>query len=69
MGTFNNNSTWGKILNILITILTALATTFGAQNCMWIKISDERRANFAIKWEQSQACLSYAEQKQNRRSQ
>ena len=34
MGTFNNNSTWGKILNILITILTAIATTFGAQSCM-----------------------------------
>ena len=34
MGTFNNNSTWGKILNILITILTAIATTFEAQSCM-----------------------------------
>ena len=34
MGAFNNNSTWGKILNILITILTAIATTFGAQSCM-----------------------------------
>ena len=34
MGTFNNNSTWGKILNIVITILTAIATTFGAQSCM-----------------------------------
>ena len=30
MGTFNNNSTWGKILNIVITILTAIATTFVA---------------------------------------
>ncbi|MBQ5912900.1 MAG: smalltalk protein [Bacteroidaceae bacterium] len=30
MGTFNNNSTWGKILNIL----TAIVTTFGAQSCM-----------------------------------
>ena len=46
MGTFNNNSTWGKILNILITILTAIATTFGAQSCMWLRLamSDERRA-------------------------
>ena len=34
MGTFNNNSTWGKVLNIVITILTAIATTFGAQSCM-----------------------------------
>ena len=34
MGTFNNNSTWGKILNILITILTAIATTFGITSCM-----------------------------------
>jgi hypothetical protein len=30
---------------------------------------DERRANFAIKREQSQACLSYVEREQNRRSQ
>ena len=34
MGTFNNNSTWGKILNIVITILTAIATTFGTASCM-----------------------------------
>ena len=33
MGTFNNNSTWGKVLNIVITILTAIATTFGVQSC------------------------------------
>ena len=44
MGTFNNNSTWGKILNILITILTAIATTFGAQSCMWILRLSESRA-------------------------
>ena len=34
MGTFNNNSTWGKVLNILITILTAIATTFTATSCV-----------------------------------
>ena len=34
MGTFNNNSLWGKILNILITVLTAIATTFTATSCM-----------------------------------
>ena len=34
MGTFNNNSTWGKVLNVLITILTAIVTTFGATSCM-----------------------------------
>ena len=32
--TFNNNTTWGKILNIVITILTAIATTFGTASCM-----------------------------------
>ena len=35
MGTFNNNSTWGKILNIVITVLTAILTTFGTASCMW----------------------------------
>ena len=34
MGTFNNNSIWGKILNIVITILTAILTTFGMASCM-----------------------------------
>ena len=34
MGTFNNNSTLGKILNIVITVLTAIATTFGMASCM-----------------------------------
>ena len=34
MGTFNNNSTWSKILTILITVLTAIATTFGVTSCM-----------------------------------
>ncbi|MBR5576785.1 MAG: smalltalk protein [Bacteroidaceae bacterium] len=33
MGTFNNNSTWGKVLNIIIIVLTAIATTFGVQSC------------------------------------
>lgn len=34
MGTFNNNSTWGKILNIIIIVLTAILTTFGTASCM-----------------------------------
>ena len=34
MGTFNNNTTWGKILNIVITILTAIVTTFTASSCV-----------------------------------
>ena len=28
-----NNSIWGKILKIVITVLTAIATTFGLQAC------------------------------------
>ena len=28
-----NNSLWGKILKIVITVLTAVATTFGLQAC------------------------------------
>ena len=27
---------WGKILNILITVLTAIATTFGVTSCMGV---------------------------------
>ena len=27
------NSIWGKILKVLITVLTAVATTFGLQAC------------------------------------
>ena len=34
MGTFKNNSTWGRILNIVITILMAIAITFGTASCM-----------------------------------
>ena len=34
MGTLNNNSTWGKVLNIIITVLTAILTTFGVTSCM-----------------------------------
>ncbi|MBQ2363569.1 MAG: smalltalk protein [Bacteroidaceae bacterium] len=30
----NKNPVWGKLLQILITILTAIATTFGVQSCM-----------------------------------
>ena len=33
MGTFNNNTTWGKVLNIVITVLTAITTTFWVQSC------------------------------------
>ena len=29
-----NKNIWGKILNILITVLTAIATTFGVTSCM-----------------------------------
>ncbi|MBQ8266000.1 MAG: smalltalk protein [Bacteroides sp.] len=29
-----NKSLWGKILNIVITILTAVATTFGLTSCL-----------------------------------
>ena len=28
-----NNSIWGKILKVVITVLTAVATTFGLQAC------------------------------------
>lgn len=30
----NNNNIWSKILNIVITVLTAIATTFGVTSCM-----------------------------------
>ncbi|MBQ8602726.1 MAG: smalltalk protein [Bacteroides sp.] len=29
-----NKSMWGKILHVVITILTAIATTFGVTSCM-----------------------------------
>ena len=29
-----NKNLWGKILNILITVLTAIATTFGVTSCI-----------------------------------
>ena len=29
-----NKNIWGKILNIVITVLTAIATTFGVTSCM-----------------------------------
>ena len=29
-----NKSLWNKILNILITVLAAIATTFGTTSCM-----------------------------------
>ncbi|MBP3669925.1 MAG: smalltalk protein [Bacteroides sp.] len=30
----NNKSVWGKILHIIITVLTAVATTFGVSSCI-----------------------------------
>ncbi len=30
----NNKTMWGKILQVVITILTAIATTFGVTSCM-----------------------------------
>ena len=38
----NNKNIWGKIINIVITVLTAIATTFGVTSCIWD--SDERWA-------------------------
>ena len=31
-----NKSLWGKILNIVITVLTAVATTFGLTSCLGV---------------------------------
>ena len=31
-----NKSLWGKILNIVITILTAVASTFGLTSCLGV---------------------------------
>ena len=31
-----NKSLWGKILNIIITVLTAIATTFGVTSCIGV---------------------------------
>ena len=33
MNNENQNSLWSKILKIVITVLTAVATTFGLQAC------------------------------------
>ena len=30
----NKKSLWSKVLQILITVLTAIATTFGVQSCL-----------------------------------
>ncbi len=30
----NKNNIWSKIINIVITVLTAIATTFGMTSCM-----------------------------------
>ncbi|MBQ8442670.1 MAG: smalltalk protein [Bacteroides sp.] len=31
-----NKSIWGKILHIVITVLTAVATTFGLTSCLGV---------------------------------
>ena len=31
-----NKQIWSKLLNILITVLTAIATTFGVTSCMGV---------------------------------
>ena len=31
-----NKSVWGKIINIVITVLTAIATTFGITSCIGV---------------------------------
>ena len=31
-----NKNIWGKILNLIITVLTAIATTFGVTSCIGI---------------------------------
>ena len=31
-----NQSLWSKILNIVITVLTAIATTFGVTSCIGV---------------------------------
>ena len=31
-----NKSIWGKIINIIITVLTAIATTFGVTSCIGV---------------------------------
>ena len=31
-----NKTLWSKILNILITVLTAIATTFGVSSCIGV---------------------------------
>ena len=32
----DNKTLWGKILNIVITVITAIATTFGITSCMGV---------------------------------
>ena len=34
--TMENKNIWGKILNIIITVLTAIATTFGVTSCIGV---------------------------------
>ena len=31
-----NKNLWGKIINIVITVVTAIATTFGITSCMGV---------------------------------
>ena len=63
MGTFNNNSTWGKVLNIVITILTAIATTFGTASCMWQTERWKRKTFQTERWKRNRR--RKREQKQN----
>ena len=37
----NKQSIWGKILNIVITVLTAIASTFGVTSCMGVQNNKE----------------------------
>ncbi len=34
METTNKNAIWGKIIQLIVTVLTAIATTFGIQSCL-----------------------------------
>ena len=34
--TMENKNIWGKIINIVITVLTAIATTFGVTSCIGV---------------------------------
>ena len=42
----NKQEIWKKILNIAITILTAIATTFGVTSCMGVLSKQKKRVTF-----------------------